>query len=98
MAAAEDKGDKGTTGTDQFDTYQDKAGKTAADKGKDDKKNLSSNPDKDPLKPVTFDHGEESEQGKKDREALEALQNDPSSGLVAQQHPDNQDPSVLPKK
>lgn len=85
--------DSGTSGTDDFNTYQDEAGKTAANAPKEEK-NLSSDPGKDPSKPIQFDHGEESELTKQNRETQEALQKDPLRGVPAQQLPDNQDPTV----
>lgn len=49
---------------------------------------LSSDPDKDPAKPTVLDHGEETEQTKKLREAAEKLETDPLAGVPAQMRGD----------
>lgn len=86
----------GQSGTDNFPTYQDEKGLTAADagaKGSVDSADAGKdNPTAAPA--VTFNHGEESPAAKAAREALE---NDPPSPTPVQMLPENQDETVKPK-
>jgi hypothetical protein len=79
----------GASGTDQFPTYQDEAGLTAADSDK-----RPAPPEEELLPaPVELNHGEESPKAKQEREELEK---NPPSPTPVQYLPENQDPSVAP--
>ncbi len=80
--------DLGASGTDQFPTYQDEKGLTAADSDKRPK----GDPEDKPLPlPAELDHGEESPKAKLLREEMEK---NPPSETPVQHLPENQDPSV----
>lgn len=56
---------------------------------------VSSDPDKDPSKPVKFDHGEPDDALQARQEAEAADQEDPQRDIPVQMRPENQDPSVV---
>ena len=80
----------GASGTDDFPTYQDEKGLTAADSDKRPKAE-----DAEPLPaPVELNHGDESPVAKAEREEMEK---NPPSLTPVQYLPENQDETVKPK-